>query len=528
MKEEQITRAEGSFATYCPEDDKLRLYVGRVPREEYEALRKEGWTSTPKQAETSGCNFAAVWTPERENTALIYGGGTIEDEDTDPQTRAADRAERFAGYRDKRTGEATGKADDFDSRPTLHGYQSAALAERRARAHDRIGDGAVTLWNKAEYWQSRTAGVIRNALHKAAPGVRMGRIKVLEAQARKTEKEGKYNVHERQQTWDAWKRIVDGLDIPRLKSLGFTLENAGLKPAGADGDWTQEQIKTGFAVALSEYGTETREKLISGTMTAETAAAEWMQEQGDRPSDWTPGRWHNHITLRLSYETQMLEAQGGRAASVDMIPGGWIGKSQIMKVNKSTTTGRVVSVAVKVPAVTGWAYKIQNVPGTDYALMTIDTERMGKEVYRAPTEEELTAFADSQKADKKAKAAATPKTPPLINPTDEDAQRLQDIWNAEANRRPSYTTTDKGKPVLRMTQERYKTFSAGGNYAQAETLFVKANGDENHEQYRGNCQEGAAFKVRIAGYSPRQVIILTDKPQKPLPLETCEDLKLEA
>ncbi len=26
-------------ATYCPEDDKLRLYVGRVPREEYDFLR---------------------------------------------------------------------------------------------------------------------------------------------------------------------------------------------------------------------------------------------------------------------------------------------------------------------------------------------------------------------------------------------------------------------------------------------------------------------------------------------------------
>lgn len=40
---------EDHSATYCPEDDKLRLYVGRVPRPEYEALRAEGWTSTPKQ-----------------------------------------------------------------------------------------------------------------------------------------------------------------------------------------------------------------------------------------------------------------------------------------------------------------------------------------------------------------------------------------------------------------------------------------------------------------------------------------------
>jgi hypothetical protein len=81
-------------ATYCPEDNKLRLYVGRVPRPEYDALRAEGWTATPKQ----GCDFVATWTPEREDTALLYGDGIIDDEDQDPGERAAERAERFGGY----------------------------------------------------------------------------------------------------------------------------------------------------------------------------------------------------------------------------------------------------------------------------------------------------------------------------------------------------------------------------------------------------------------------------------------------
>ena len=47
---------DSNSATYCPEDDKLRLYVGRVPRDEYEALRAEGWQSTAKQ----DCDFSAV------------------------------------------------------------------------------------------------------------------------------------------------------------------------------------------------------------------------------------------------------------------------------------------------------------------------------------------------------------------------------------------------------------------------------------------------------------------------------------
>ena len=83
-----LTGNEGT-ASYCPDDNKIRLYVGRVPRDEYDKLRAEGWTATPKQ----NCQFSAVWTPARRDTALAYAG-FIEDEDMDPAERAADRAER--------------------------------------------------------------------------------------------------------------------------------------------------------------------------------------------------------------------------------------------------------------------------------------------------------------------------------------------------------------------------------------------------------------------------------------------------
>lgn len=116
-------------ATYSPEDNKLRLYVGRVPRAEYLKLRGEGWTALHKQREAGGGDFAATWTPTRRDTALEYAG-IIEDEDMGPAERAADRAERFAGYREKRAAEATGHADRFDSGPQAHGYQSQARAER--------------------------------------------------------------------------------------------------------------------------------------------------------------------------------------------------------------------------------------------------------------------------------------------------------------------------------------------------------------------------------------------------------------
>ena len=63
-----------SSATYSAEDNKLRLYVGRVPRADYERLRAAGYVSTPKQ----NCDFVATWTPTREDIALSF---LHEDED---------------------------------------------------------------------------------------------------------------------------------------------------------------------------------------------------------------------------------------------------------------------------------------------------------------------------------------------------------------------------------------------------------------------------------------------------------------
>lgn len=422
------------YATYCPEDNKLRLYVGRVPRDEYEALRAEGWTSTPKQS----CDFVATWTPARLARAFQYSEGGIEDEDQSPADRAADRAERFNGYLHKRTTEAVGHAETYSAGPSAHGYQSQQRAERAAARHDRITDKASDAWGKAEYWQRRTAGVIANALYKSEPGVRMGRIKVLEADLR---------------------RMTEG------------------------------------------------------------------------------SQWHTHTTLRLAYENQMLEAQGGRAAHVEMIPGGFFQGAQIYKVNKSTVTGRVVSVAVRVPRVTGWHYGIQNVPHTDYALMQIETERLPISNYRPPTDEELAAFLAARKAEKAAKPKAD--TIPLVNPTDADAERLQALFNAKtlADREAMYkrqgyslpVTDCKPQAVLRMTQAHYSQLS-GGTYTPCQTREVFPGGIEC-ESYYGAAQKMRALHGRAVckirrtsgeSYGASRVIVITDKPQKPFPLSVWE------
>lgn len=415
-------------ASYAPEDNKIRLYVGRVPRPEFDALRAEGWTCTPKQSS----DFVAIWTPERRDTALAYGNGVIEDEDQPMAERAADRAERFGGYRDKRTNEATGHADRYDSGPQAHGYQNQARAERAAARHDRIADRSCDAWSKAEYWQRRTAGVISHALYKSTPGVRMGRIKVLEA-------------------------------------------------------------------SLRQYG--------------ESA-----------------GEWATHYRLRLAYENQMLEAQGGRLEQCEILAGGKLGGMLILKVNKSQATGRPTSVSLlRKEKLTGWTYKGSNIPGTEWSEHQMDTERLSPDAYTAPTPESLEELASVKKAIKSAAPKGEPC--PLINPTDEDAQKLQDLWNERAKtehceshlRRYGKDYAEEFKPstVCRITQAVYSANSKG-SYAPAKTRDIGRDARLQETHYNAKRIE-AVCSLRTTGadgfdYGPKRVIIITDKPQRSLPV----------
>jgi hypothetical protein len=498
-------------STYCPEDNKLRLYVGRVPRDEYETLRAQGWTSTPKQ----DCDFVAMWTPAREDTALEYSGGVLEDEDQSPQDRAADRAERFSGYRDKRTDEATGKADAYDAGPAVHGYQSAALAERRAARHDMQASRAVNLWSKAEYWQQRTAGVISHALHVSAPGVRMGRIKELEAEIRKAQA----GMDEYRASFARWRKVA-GMTDPAEQSA------AALRACCDEHSYDYkhprpEQVKNAHILAsgsslytLLNMGDGAYGEPITGAEACALYLASHTDPEGEAWAACSWVRWLRHYELRLAYELQMLEAQGGRAAFVEMEPGGWIGKYQVQKVNKSPATGRVVSVAIMImdhgPYGNG-EYKERPV--------TMNVERLKAEVYRAPTDEERAAFADAKKAGKKAAAVAkkaAPAAPSLCNPTNEDAERLQLVWNEQAKREKEYDA-DKPHPVIYTTQAAYSAnLKAGGS---CETYDITGGGNRS----RANWRAGDFPTVAKVRGQRRQVVVLTDKPQKPFPAVVWED-----
>ncbi|MDE2106884.1 MAG: DUF3560 domain-containing protein, partial [Patescibacteria group bacterium] len=179
-------------ATYSPDDNKLRLYAnGKLPPDIYEKVKAAGFKWAPKQE----LFVAPMWTPQRADL-LEELCGEIGDEDASLADRAAIRSERFEDYSDKRATEAARAQEQVEAltngiplgQPILIGHHS----EKHARKHaEKIENGmrsAVRLWETSEYWSDRAAGALRHAQYKERPDVRARRIKGIEADKRKAEK----------------------------------------------------------------------------------------------------------------------------------------------------------------------------------------------------------------------------------------------------------------------------------------------------------------------------------------------------
>jgi hypothetical protein len=465
-------------ATYSPEDNKLRLYfASRIPRDEWDELKVAGFSWTMKQAS----DMVATWTPEREDMALAMCG-EIEDEDQPRAERSADRAERFGEYGDKREDEATATADRADAVGVI-ACQSAARADRLAKRAERLASKAGSQWGKAEYWTRRTAGVIRHALHLERADVRHRRIKGLEADLRRFQAD-----------------VVPSETMEGVEAVQHYCGSAAVaKGHDMVGMFGQGRAKWPRSCKKAEGWTE----------------HPWTEHPCNK-------RWREHYTLRLEYERQMLIGQGGTMADeADSIkPGGFIGSHRVEKVSRDKA-GRLSGVWFRGPH----PYR-----EGEMSLHKIDAERIKPGSYRDATEEEAKAYA----AELKARKAATPKGPPLINPTPEDAKALQEAWNAKkvADRKAShirsgYPDSSHNKEELEklaaiepspVNQAGY-TMRAGPN-GSCQTVDVCADWTVWH--WRCN-DKPVAFRVRTFSggsdtlYAAPHVVIITDKPQKPLP-----------
>lgn len=322
-------------ATYSPDDNKLRLYPAcRLDREEYDRVKGAGFVWAARQE----LFVAPAWTPEREDF-LLEMCGEIEDEDKSLVERAEERAERFSEYSDKRMDDAerarayvSSIADNIPlGQPILVGHHSERHARKDA---ERIENGmrrAVSMWETSKYWKSRAAGAVHAAKYKERPDVRARRIKGLEADKRKRER----NKKDAETFLKAW------------SAEGITREKA-LRIANYDG------ISKCFP--LCDYPRNPPANQYEGMTSIWSAITDGVidEHQGreisirihERRIHYAD-RWLNHIENRLAYERAMLNEAGGiEADKVKPEKGGackcWAshagGWSYIQKVNKVSVT----------------------------------------------------------------------------------------------------------------------------------------------------------------------------------------------
>lgn len=323
-------------STYSPHENKLRLYsTERLDTETYTRAKALGFRWAPKQE----CFIAPAWGPEREDF-LLELCDAIDDEDMTLEERAAERAERFEEYSEKRTGEAEAAHKEVEriaggiplGQPILVGHHS----ERRARKDaQRIQDGmrkAVNLWDTAKYWERRAQAAVRHAKYKERPDVRARRIKTLEAEQRKVQR----TQDESRAQLALWTK--DGLTHER--AVFITNYSTGYESFCFPlADYPREPPASQYEGSMSLYSALTG-NVITYEQARDLAVPMYQQ------SLEMCRRWLDHLSNRLAYERAMLSEAGGTIADRNtpevggacqcwVLRGAW---AYIKKVNKVSVT----------------------------------------------------------------------------------------------------------------------------------------------------------------------------------------------
>ena len=330
-------------STYSLSDDKLRIYNdARLDDETYARVKAAGFALAPKQ----GC-FYATWGPGREDLALeLSDDHDIEDEDTSPADRAADRAARFedyslhAGQRSERAHAAVHAiADNIPlGQPILVNHHSERHARKDAERIDNGMRRAIDEQKKSSYWAGRAASALANAERHERPDVVARRIKGLVADRRKMQKE-----HDREDgLLTIWRKIDD---LPEhaegMRALALRLANESFSSrcytlAEFPRDHDTYEGDMGLWSALDR-------NIITPVQARDSIIPSY--ERGIAHYE----RWIEHLDNRLVYERALLAEGGGLIADRKPLEKGgavlyygeWL---EIVRVNKSG--GAVTSVSI--------------------------------------------------------------------------------------------------------------------------------------------------------------------------------------
>lgn len=476
-------------ATYSPEDNKLRLYpTARLDAETFARVKAAGFIWAPRQ----GLFVAPKWTPAREDIATDLAG-EIEAEEMTLAERATLKAERLETLAAKRYADAEAYAARADLReeatgipfgqPILVGHHSERKHRKVIERANRAMALAVKSEQTANYWLYRASGVEHFANMKNDPRTRANRIKTLLAGLRDLLRDVN-NAHAALAIWaklttdDHIRYALGNMDSRRTLS-GFGLYSAVDKGEVSPAD--------------------ARAKCI--------ANAELIINGPNRK------RWIEHILNRLAFERSMLGTVPRFEGDLTpVILQAFAREHGAEKPIATVTDPGAFELSSPYPLPAHIA------DGCTLDMVEDDWRDLMQEVgYTVP--------------DAKPRCVSSKPAPlPLINPTLQDAERLQAIWNEQeraACKAAGYIERAEPNEVRAVTQERYSD-NSGGLYSPYETVEIAADGRRVltggiYCKMIPPAPSGVArIRVYVGGsgfHKPRAVVHISDKPAKALPID---------
>jgi len=471
-------------ATYSPEDNKIRLYASsRLDAETYTRVKQAGFKWAPRQ----GLFVAPKWTPQREDLAIELAG-EIEAEEMTLAERAAIKAERLDDLAHKRHAEANAfarRADELSQafymgQPILVGHHSERRARKTQERMHSASTAAVKAEKAANYWLYRAGGVEHFANMKNDPRVRANRIKTLLAELRDLQR-GINAAHAALALWDRF--TTD-------EQIRHALGNMDTRKTWSNYDLYTKVDKGEVAPA------DARQLCIDGA----TRAAHGPTRQ----------RWIEHVLHRLAFERSMLGDVPRYEGELTPVIIQAFAREHGAESPKCTATDP------------GYFQLESPVPLPAHIASHVHLE-LSEDDWR-----DLMQASGYAVPERKARrVSAKPDAVPLINLSREQAEQLQTIWNLRM------VVACKGKGDVAKRAEVYATTQAiysvnsKGDYARLKTVEIGADGRcvrmEWHKMERVRSGEPVA-RIRISTiggefYKPDSVVVITDKPSKPLPID---------
>lgn len=472
-------------ATYSPEDNKIRLYAStRLDAETYARVKAAGFTWAPKQE----LFVAPKWTPAREDLAIELAG-ELEPEEMTIAERAMIKAERLDNLANKRHREAEAlqrHANElseafFMGQPILVGHHSERKARKTQERMNSAQGKAVKASKAANYWLYRATGVEHFANMKNDPRTRANRIKTLLAELRDLQR----GINAAHGALEIWAKMTTDEQIRH--ALGWMDSRSTM--AGMDTYWKVDKGEITPADA--------RQKCI--------ANAETVINGPNRK------RWIEHLLNRLAFERSMLGDVPRFVGELTPVIIQAFAREHGAEKPKCTIADEgffLLESPVPLPA---------HISENTWLELSDDEWR-----------DVMQACGYTVPAPKPRRASSKPAPASLINPTPEQAEQLQRIWNLHmvAACQGNAYATPKANEVKSMTQDAYSR-NAKGSYAHFETVEIGEDGrriEWKWERMERKLSGVPVARIRIysGGYEthkPRAVVHISDKPAKALPLD---------